>query len=341
MTYFRNQAVAAILTGLATLAPITLARAADLPSKSVKAVPFTDAPFFFVNDNRLTYAYENTSKAVGHPGYTPKQTVAFTHFDAWAYGTNSVNFGLIKSNQNALAAPCTAALNPGCPGAVSEYLLIRSTLGFNEVFNTKAFSVGPLRNVSFEVGGGESVTNDNSELNIRHLVAGLQFAVDLPYKGYFNVAPVLYKSWYFLSFLTPEGVHSFGPGVPSGLADMRPTWAIEANYYMDLGFLPEYLPLAVSGRGIVIGGMGQWANPNLVSFAFIPPSKSEINVEPIRFTLDASKVVWGPKYSHFVDVWLAYKYRQNAFGLDHLHTLLCVANTCTTSTLYTGITVKF
>ena len=25
----------------------------------------------------------------------------------------------------------------------------------------------------------------------------------------------------------------------------------------------------------------------------------------------------GPKYSHFVDVWVAYRYWQNKFGLDH------------------------
>ena len=42
----------------------------------------------------------------------------------------------------------------------------------------------------------------------------------------------------------------------------------------------------------------------------------EFNSEPIRLTIDASKAMWGAKYSHFVDVWVAYRYWQNKFGLD-------------------------
>ena len=55
----------------------------------------------------------------------------------------------------------------------------------------------------------------------------------------------------------------------------------------------------------------------------------------------------GAKYSHFVDVWVAYRYWQNKFGLDHTNSVVCnVApgvsnNSCTESSLYTGITVKF
>ena len=44
-----------------------------------------------------------------------------------------------------------------CAGATEIYGLFRSTFGFNEIFNTKAFSLGPLHNVSFEVGAGEIV----------------------------------------------------------------------------------------------------------------------------------------------------------------------------------------
>jgi hypothetical protein len=73
----------------------------------------------------------------------------------------------------------------------------------------------------------------------------------------------------------------------------------------------------------------------------------EFNSEPIRLTFDASKAFWGPKYSHFIDVWVAYRYWQNKFGIDHKVSTLCnVApgvsnNTCTESSLYSGITVKF
>jgi hypothetical protein len=55
----------------------------------------------------------------------------------------------------------------------------------------------------------------------------------------------------------------------------------------------------------------------------------------------------GPKYSHFVDVWVAYRYWQNKFGLDHNTSPACLAapgvsnHSCTESSLYSGITVKF
>ena len=58
---------------------------------------------------------------------------------------------------------------------------------------------------------------------------------------------------------------------------------------------------------------------------------------------------WGPKYSHFVDVWVAYRYWQNKFGLDHnaMPGVCTIAATgasthsCTESSLYSGVTVKF
>ena len=77
----------------------------------------------------------------------------------------------------------------------------------------------------------------------------------------------------------------------------------------------------------------------------------EFNSEPIRLTFDASKAIWGPKCSHFVDVWVAYRYWQNKFGLDHnAPSAACSATVggvtrpsgaCTESSLYSGITVKF
>jgi hypothetical protein len=78
------------------------------------------------------------------------------------------------------------------------------------------------------------------------------------------------------------------------------------------------------------------------------PSKTELNSEPIRLTFDASKAVYGAKYTHFVDVWVAWRYWQNKFGLDHTSSVnaICAVNgvstnSCTESSVYTGITVKF
>ncbi len=57
----------------------------------------------------------------------------------------------------------------------------------------------------------------------------------------------------------------------------------------------------------------------------------------------------GPEYSHFVDLWVAYRYWQNKFGLDH-KAFACTAvvggvtvsnGSCTESSAYAGVTVKF
>jgi hypothetical protein len=187
----------------------------------------------------------------------------------------------------------------------------------------------------------------------RDVVAGLQFAFDLPYKGYFNVAPLMYWEFYNRNAFTQCGL--FGAGVPypaagatcltDGERSFNPTWAVETNYYMDLGFLPENMQFwSISGRAGWYGQKGYENNP-LVGVK----TAVEFNSEPIRLTLDASKAIWGQKYSHFVDVWVAYRYWQNKFGLDHnampgVCTLAATGvstNTCTESSLYSGVTVKF
>ena len=142
-----------------------------MPVKAVK--PVADVPFFFVIDDRVSFSWMPKGTDPGafsvRPdgsinGKTAKQVYSFTHFDAWAYGTNFFTISLFKSDHNDPAAPCTNAgviTDPfagfanhpaSCAGATEIYGLFRSTFGWNEIFNTKAFSLGPLHNISFEVG---------------------------------------------------------------------------------------------------------------------------------------------------------------------------------------------
>jgi hypothetical protein len=366
---YRHGAIAAVALSLAMLLPAGFASAADLPVKA-KAKPVADVPFFFVIDDRVTYSYIFTAAQPGmfsiRPdgsinGKTAKSVYSFTHFDAWAYGTNFFTISLFKSDHNDPAAPCTGPGNifgapANCAGASEIYGLFRSTFGWNELFNTKAFSVGPLHNISFEVGMDANTENRFFGAAKRDVVAGLQFAFDLPYKGYFNVAPLVY--WEFLNHNSFSQCGLFGAGVPGltcnadGNTSFHPTWAVETNYYMDLGFFPENMQFfSISGR---LAWYGPKGDSNSLPFLSGPgrlstASKTEFNSEPIRLTFDASKAFAGPKYSHFVDVWVAYRYWQNKFGLDHNATPgVCTiaatgasTNSCTESSLYTGVTVKF
>src|SRR6202048_1475754 len=136
-------AIAAAALSLATLATSGFANAADLPVKAVKAVP--DAPFFFVIDDRVTYSYIFTAAQPGmytvNPngtvnGKTTKSVYSFTHFDAWAYGTNFFTISLFKSDHNDPESPCSApgltiTGNPAnCGGASEIYGLFRSPFGW-------------------------------------------------------------------------------------------------------------------------------------------------------------------------------------------------------------------
>jgi hypothetical protein len=370
---FRKTIFATAALSLAALASAGVARAADLPVKAAKKV--ADLPFFLVIDDRLTYSYQFTATDPGafslkqgggsFNGNTAKQVYSFTHFDVWGYGTNFFTISMFKSDHNDPASPCSGA-TPGstqnnasiiggltgtCAGATEVYGLFRSTFGWNEIFGTKMFSMGPLHNISFEIGG--DVENENTFLAPakRDIVGGLQFAFDLPYKGFFNVAPLAYKEINHNAF---DACGTFVSGVPGvaclgdGNTSFHTTWAVEINYYMDLGFLPEnFQYFSVSGRAGFYGPKGDSNAPLQTN----TPSKTEINSEPIRLTFDASKAFWGPKYTHFVDVWVAYRYWQNKFGLDHNGALgVCTAllngvvvstHSCTEQSASAGITVKF
>ena len=363
---YRNKVIAAALLSFATLAPASFASAADLPYK-VKAKPVPDVPFFLVIDNRVTYSYIFTGTDPGvwsvRPdgtlnGNTAKSVYSYTHFDVWAYGTNFFGINMFKSDHNDPAGPCSNAgvllsgVAASCAGATEFFGLIRSTFGWNELFNTKMFSMGPLHNISFEVGAEGETENNFLAPNKRAFEAGLQFAFDLPYKGYFNVAPLAYKEINHNAF---DQCGLFGPGIPGvtciadGNTDFKTTWAVEINYYMDLGFLPpEMQYFAISGRAGFYGPKGNQNEP-LGVLGGGTATKVEINSEPIRLTFDASKAIWGAKYSQFVTTWVAYRYWQNKFGLDHnaapgvctLNAGTISTNSCTESTVYAGVTVKF
>jgi hypothetical protein len=363
--FYRTKAIAAAalsLAAIATVAPVSFAGAADLPPVKAKAKPVADVPFFFVNDNLFTYAVQFNATSPGVTAHTVKQVYAYTHFDVWAYGTNFITLSLAKSDHADPAVPCgdpfASNVNVGnCAGAAEFYGLIRSTLGWNQLFNTKMFSVGGILNdISFEVGVDGETENQYLAPNKKDIVAGLQFAFDLPYKGFIDIAPLYYQEWNHNAYLTPGlvgsgcvNVNGFCTGIDDGNTQFTATWALEINYYMDLGFLPEQINyFSVSGRAGFYGPKGAGSTPSAVQS--FNNTAIEINSEPIRLTFDASKAFYpgGIKYSHFLDVWVAYRFWENKFGLDdqNPNNPVCYTNgvnnrSCTEKSLYAGVTAKF
>ncbi len=316
----KKLALAALLVATAT----GYAGAADLPVKAKKAV--AETPFFFVNDNSFTTSYFFTATDPG-VAQTGKKVLTFTHFDVWAYGTNFFNIDLLKSGASDPAT--NAGLGPISPtGATEIYGFFRSTLGFNQIFNTKAFAIGPLTNVSFIYGGDANTENNTASPMKRDVVAGLEFDFALPYKGSFNASIEAYKEWNHFG-LFPDN---------SGNTDFDTTWRVEGAYTQPLDpFIP--LPLTFNTVYGINGPKGAGspdaynANGTNAFGTVTGTTKPEYFVSP-KLTLDVGKIAG--QRPGLVSVYVAYRYWVNKFGADP------ALNTFTKESSWaTGVTVAF
>src|SRR5713226_2212337 len=173
--------------------PPAVEPAPGLPTKAPKAPP----PLFIVNDNIIGYYYLPTATNPG-AGQTPKNVLVFNHFDVWSYGTNFLSVEWLKATNNknppfgTPASPCDQGgpqYPPGaqqCPGYTEIYGFVRSTFGWNQIFSTKAYSVGPLTNIEFAVGADLNTDNTTLGSAKKSIQGGLQFDFETPYKGFLN-----------------------------------------------------------------------------------------------------------------------------------------------------------
>jgi|GraSoi_2013_40cm_1033754.scaffolds.fasta_scaffold29546_1 hypothetical protein len=303
-------ASATLAIAVATITWAGSAFAADMPVKEKKPPPPPEAPFFFVNQNSLSYSYAFTANNPG-AGKTPKDVLSFTHFDVWAYGTNFFNVDWLKATNGAAppngapAAPCDRLGTSDCSGFTEIYGLFRSTFGWNQIFNTKAFAVGPLTNIEFVIGSDLNTDNTTLGSAKRSIQGGLQFDFATPYKGFVNVSVSAYKEW------QNDGFAALGFGGTqnlSGKVDFDATWAIEALYSQPLAFQP--LPLTFKSFAVIHGpkGCGEPCGPG-------PGLKRTTEyLTQQTLLLDVGKLAWG-KPDQFA-VWTAYRWWKNKFGID-------------------------
>lgn len=294
----------------ATIAALTAhgASAADVPPKAPPAAP-APPPFFIVNDNSVSYRYEFTANNPG-TGYTPKNVLTYTHFDVWKYGTNFITIDWLKATNGSEApsAPCGFPNpNTGCSGFTEIYGIWRSTFGWNQLFNTKTFSIGPLTNIEFLVGADLNTDNTNLGSAKRTIEAGLQFDFAAPYKGFFNLGVVAYKEWQHDGIAASLGTN------PGGSVDFRTTWGVEINYVQPLGFLPTWLPLTYKALVTIRGPKGA-GEPGAA------PRTTEYYTQQL-LSLDIGQVVTGKP--NVVSVWGGYRWWKNKFGLDPGPSGLC------------------
>ena len=248
------------LTFIALAFCMTVASAAWADDGPAVGDPDLAPPFFVVNDNSISWHYEFSATNPG-AGTTGKNVVSLTHFDVWSYGTNYVNIDWLKAtNGNATsAAPCGFPnANTGCAGYTELYGLWRGTLGWNQLFDTKIFSQGPLGNVAFLAGADLNADNTTLWSRKRSIEGGLQFEFKAPYNGFLNAGFVAYKEWQH------DGIASSLGTNPGGYVNFDTTWGIELNYVQPLGFLPPSIPLTYKALVSIHGPKGP-GEPNAPS----------------------------------------------------------------------------
>lgn len=240
-----------------------------LESPPQPTVPTNAPPSpFIINENVVGYYYLPTATNPG-AGTTPKHVLFFNHFDVWGYGTNYLQVEYLKATNGANPpfgtpkAPCDQGgpdFPPGaeqCAGYSEVYGLYRGTLGWNQLFNTKTFAVGPLTNIEFAYGADLNWDNTTLASRKRSIQAGLQFDFATPYKGFVNVGIYGYKEWQHDGF---AAMFPFQPiPNPSGRVEFDPTWAVEVNYAQPLGNSPFKYKALLSVRGPK--GCGQTCQP--------------------------------------------------------------------------------
>jgi len=317
------------------------ASAADLP---VKAPAAKETPFFIVNDNSVSFTWYPSATDPGVPGGgVAGNSNAFnkfvgtaTHFDVWAYGTNFFNIDILKSDNN---NPVKDQFNPRATGAVEVYAFERSTLGLNQLSNSKMFSSFLFKNIEFEFGGDINTENDGLGPQKRDIVLGAQFDLNLP--GTVNLSVLAYKEW-------NNNNYYIVPGQFSGATEFQWIPRLELLISEPLTFLPWPITwhnftgvnfpkgTGISSAQLAALCAGACAGPNPNS-SF---TKTEV-FEDNRLTLDASKLWWGKP--GIWDVYAGYRYWYNKFGTDHNAPLFAsvAPGTSVESTAYIGTTYHF
>lgn len=189
----------------------------------------------------------------------------------------------------------------------------------------------------------------------RDVIAGLQSAFDLPYKGYANLAPLM--SWEYSSHNAFTRCGPFGAGIAGticnsdGNVSYRPTWAVEVNCHMDLGFLPPSLQFfSISGRPGWYGPKGDSNGlPALSGRPLLNGLKVRAQQRADPSDIRCQQGLQGSELFPLRRPMVAYRYWQNEFGLDHnVMAGICTlaangqsTNSRLESTDYGAVTVKF
>jgi nucleoside-specific outer membrane channel protein Tsx len=273
------------------LSPQGFARAASgllagcallLAAPEARAFEFSDTAV------SLTYGPAYTEPGVVESNDPNKGTkigkfiVSLTHFDTYKYGTNFINIDLLQSNGRDPA-------NNGTTGATEVYGIYRGNLSGNAVFDTKAFTFGPVRDVRFEFGGDFNTKNTEFAPEKKLLVLGPNISFDVP--GFLNVGLHFSKEWNYNGIV--------GTGV-----SFSPAFEMEIVWLQPLTFTG--LPLRFDGFFNVVTPKGK--------DGFGAQTVTEVLTQP-RIVLDIGSLMFDKPNT--LEFYVGYQYWLNKFGNNH------------------------
>ncbi len=311
------------LTALGIVAAIA---AAGHPARAQSEPPAkASAPGIFdYSDTSLSWSFNFTTREPNLLYAASKNVFTFTHIDAWKYGTNFLNIDLLKSDSRDPEAPWAGPGFPVPPGGIGDgafeaYGLYRGALSFNQMFNTVAFTFGPVSDVSFYFGGDLESKNTALGPRKKDFVVGLQASFKVP--GYLNVAAALYKEWNHNGIVALQG----NPPGTAEWVDFNPTATFEAEYMQPLTFTG--FPFKISGNTHVVLPRGR--------DGFGRETVAEFYTDN-RLTLDVGRFL--ADKPNLFDAFVGYRFWLNKFGDNPYPPNIAPIPGTMESTFYVGVT---
>ena len=283
----------ALLGSVFATVAVGVAAAADMDVYKATPVPAAPAPFFLFQDTFLSYRHEFTGTDPG-VGTTPKDIWGITHVDAWQYGTNFVNLDWLQSTSRdpAFCSAANGAICNNSEGALEFYGVYRGTFSWNALTHSKAFTFGPVKDISFSFGGDWETENNGFVPEKKDVVGGLQVQVAVP-QGFLNLYVHAYQEWNHVGL----------PGIITPNVTFNTVPEFEASLEQPLTFTG--LPLRVTNFTAIIPPKG--------NDGFGNKTKTETYTDS-RLWLDVGKLALNKP--HLYDVFVGYKYWNNKFGSD-------------------------
>ena len=240
----------------------------------------------FFSENTVSYMYGPQYRtpfittASGTGADIIRSTIQFKHLDSWKYGSNLFTFDIRKSNS---VEPASG----GGTGALELYAVLRSAFSLNRIANTRAFTAGPLRDVSFEVGANLETKNSHYAPEERTLYVGPKLQFKLP-RGFFNVGLHLRKEW------NHQGIFGMDESYATNF-NIEPTWSI---------------PFRVRGVAMAFEGFADFNTPKGKD-SFGKESASEFLLRP-QLKFDLSSILHTE--SRFLEAGIGLEYWHNVYG---------------------------